>query len=162
MPARALELASGTGAKLLCDHRTMGTRNLDLEFPRITHALFTVLQVVDRNQRLELRDSPTPRMFLAEILCDRRMLVEGLVIHIGQLFLRPLASLPVSPLQGQVSLLDLIDLVSLSPLGGLLLFVKSMDVHERCPEILYILYVRLCREFYPNEPIAPLRGGGAE
>src|SRR5260370_41811531 len=38
-------------------------------------------------------------------------------------------------------------------------FAGAENVHEGFPEILYILYVRLCREFYPTGPIALFRGG---
>src|SRR5215470_17663150 len=58
------------------------------------------------------------------------MLVEGFVVHFRKLLFHPLASFLVSLPQGQVSVLDLIDLVSLSPLGGLLLLVKITDVVE--------------------------------
>jgi hypothetical protein len=36
-------------------------------------------------------------------------------------------------------------------------FAAAENVHKGCPEILYILYVQLCREFCRNGPIEILR-----
>src|SRR5215471_3526609 len=58
------------------------------------------------------------------------MLVEGFVVYFRKLLFHPLASFLVSLPQGQVSVLDLIGLVPLSPLGRLLLLVKITDVVE--------------------------------